>query len=450
MSQDLSLPYKTTQVNQLLFERKPALIKSIRERQQHKIYPISSVGQNIAASQTLTFEISGDNLLDTKNLTLGFQMHVTGTDQNDAKIANAFDVISSYKVYYNSELIDEADEANSILNTFLRFNMNRSYKETEADAMFAYREYKDEKASYRSCNNEHFLLPLALMIPCFRTHSYWPLLGGTIKIILQLETDHNVLVKMANADNIYELYQPYIIADMVILEDAYRNELIRLVTQDTLRIGYTSYNVQIHGAQTASNQMLRINHGLSNLLSLHILYNNVVSKDAATKTNWHFNKSSFAFGTTANPRYPTRFVVKSGSKQYTLDNENVGACVLYKYCEQTLTSMADLSGSGTIDYKTFLDQYHSDTDAKYSDVKAGVLPMSCSFEKQTIDDFNTINNGISSMSNGNSAYIEAYMRITSDKDGVTPANLDQGNHFICILVHKRALVFSQGSISVEK
>lgn len=446
MSSVESASYVSKTTQSLLFHTKPSLIESIEERRVDRMAP-SEKSDDFRAGQTLTMNLTNDQMVDPQSICLNFKLSqflADGVTPSVGYINGAMDVIQKLSIHYNDILVEEFDHANYWANTFLYFSANKSYFETEGQSLLGMApRYLDRylgatatttTGMHLNCGTagKDFTIPLALVSPFLRNKFFLPLFGAHLRITMVLAPNIEVLTRFAVAGNVYRLNNVSFTYDSVILTPTYRQALIaQLRSEEGIRIPYTSYNTVTHTCAASGTNNIRFQYNLVNALSLFLLHNPVVAK-TADAVKWKYVSHSFPCpaGTF------TKMDITSGSKRFTPNDGVKTFPELYASAEKCIGSLCDISGSGIIDRDTFEGAYAEDGDFKTC--TAGLCLFACNLEKTTENDDSLINSGISSAQGLN----------TFDIRLETGATLGTSEWLINV-AHKRALKLSGSGTNVD-
>ena len=459
----MSLEYSKATVDSLLYHRYPKLLDSIVERRTDRAYPRTGQNATYTANSTIEFDMTSDQFIDLPTAVLHFTLSVTGgqtiasggglpevkSDEVNAlcKVANATDVMNRFECYYNDSTVErQSSDASAWANVFLAYSANKSYLEHEGSVLLG--------LSNQVVNADRgagtYSVPLALVSGFFRMKYYLPMLGNRMRINIGLADDHFVLSKRAQSSCVYNITNVSLSYDTVIVQPQYRSEVIKaMASGEGFRIPYTSYLLNVNNPSQAGTQNFKISNNLSNALSLHMIYDppRLTSAPVGSQRDPEhlLNRECFPVAGFQTLR------VRSGTRQFTPSDDVRGYNELYISAEKTINNLNDIGGSGFIDYKTLTGGYTVDVDSKAGTY--GLAVMSVNLEKSVEVDDAVINQGLSSMEAG--ATNEFDVRIEQSGAGTADAGIARGGVFsplgriLSNIVHKSALVFSNGSVSVE-
>lgn len=463
------MEYSKAPVSELLYSRYPKLIDSIVERRTMRVFPRSgSTSQNYTSGGLVEFEITQDQFMDLQSAVLHFDLVFTGATavaqngQNPAlneqqvldtcRISNAVDIVGRFDCYYNDSRIESQLHANAWANAFLAYGATKNYLENEGSALLGVSNQAVQ--CLRGAGN--YAVPVCLFSPFFRNRYYLPILGNRLRFNIQLDQDQMVISKRVQAGITYRIENVSLSYDMVIVQPAYRSEVIKAMsTPEGFRIPYTAYQTNVIQATTSAEQNFRISNNLSNALSLHLLYDpprltsNVaiatIDEGEAQESKWLLNRQCFPVAGF------TRMRVSSGSKVFTPTDDARTYLDLYVSAEKTINNLCDFSGSGYVNYWTLIGGYTPDADLASASADYGLCVLSTNLEKTLTPDDAVINQGLSSMEQGASAEFDVMIQgvAGSSDDEARNGRFRTSGRWLTNIVHKGALVFSSGSVSAE-
>lgn len=126
----MAVEYQEKSVSSLLFNTTPSLIKSISHRITETYYP-RGPRSGYKTGESVEFDIVCDQCLDLQSFALQFKLVVEGTTPDNARIANAADVIKKIEVFYNDVVLAEPNDANIWNNAFLFHNTNQNWMRSD-------------------------------------------------------------------------------------------------------------------------------------------------------------------------------------------------------------------------------------------------------------------------------------------------------------------------------
>jgi hypothetical protein len=441
--------YEEKPASQLIYNKFPKLVKSIDSRQTDKYNP-RGPKDGITPNTTVEFDILGSQLLDLETFHLEFSIEITGGDENksensDCRIANALDVVSRFEVFYNDVSCNTSDHTNYWNNAMLMYTANRSY--FLGDGPIALGLCQQATGAPRGdahdpTGGRRYIVPLSLVDPFFGSiHQFLPLMGNRLRIRFTLAPVEEVISLRKVNTNTYVINNLCIRGDTVIPKKEYRQEIENQMTSaDGLRLAYLGYSTHQHNLAASDKNYIRQTYNLSNALSLHMMVDPKAYKASVRADNVHsLWCQSFPHKYNVNAGF-SKLRVRSGTLWFTDINGIQSLPELYQSTEKCHNPISNLDGNGIIDWKIFSDNYTVNADPLAGNY--GLCMMSVNLEKLVSDDNDphVLNSGISSVANGSTNQF--------DIDYDTVAVQDAQSNLLVNIVHRKQLVFSNGSYMV--
>lgn len=422
--------------SELLYQKNPKILSYLKERRPVRVYPTST--SDYRAGQLLEFEIRSDNFIDVQCAMLNFHLSFPTPS---TKIANALDVIQSARVFYNDIQLESIENANSINNLFLAYNASRTWAESEGDV---YLGLDTQYASTsRPSGTGDYSIPLALVLGLFRSlSSYLPVMGNRLRLSFTLAPDAQVISRCVNTTDTYSMSKISLVYDEIITESRFRKGVMDAMSStEGLRLPFTSCIQQTLNLGTSNSFFGKLTFNLSNVLSLHMLLDDSAkdvregeSKDQSGEdvpAPYTLSRQSFGF-----PGFDKCFV-RVGSQNLTPADGIKSYVELFQNANKTISCFNDIHGSGLLKYASLTGTYDRSRrgDAiSHEDYPMCPISIDCSKMSGVSDDA-VVNQGVSA-SGVNEFQIELYR--------TSGSNFTSSNSLICSLVHKRAIVLSQG------
>jgi len=436
---EIEKPFITKQVSSLLYNRLPALVDAVKYRQIEVTNPKGKTSGYVAGD-SIELEIGHDQFEDLATSCLFFDMAIaTGTTPY---IANAADIIQRVEIKYNDVVIESFDHANYWCNAFLAYTANKSWVETEGTAMLGLgNQIVESKSGARTRDNGtsvhmNYCVPLALIIPFFRNHYFLPLLSNRLKISFLLAPNLEVVSCATDYQGVYTLNNVYLIHDMIVVNDKYRDKVREAMQGLGIRIPFTSYDTHTLTLTGDTTNNLVLYHNLSNAISLHML-------EDSGSTEKKFVTTLYAQACQAFPCSEfSSLTVNSGSRYFTPQAGLRSFQELYRSAELCVNGMNELQGSGFIDLEIMKQGYTAHTSplaTSSSTGKYGLCLMSVNLEKQIGSDDNVINEGL----NAHDGHQQFDIKL------VTHTAVALTDKLQCNIVCKKVLTLSSGGIILD-
>lgn len=435
----MELQYSKSYDQSLLYSKSPKFLEAITERRVMRELPRTGAG-TVKAGGQITFEVSNDSFEDLQSFYVNFDLAIKKTIDDSATttaaVSNVVDVIESIQVYYNEQLVDDIKNANSWSNVFVAFGATRGYMNSEGKALLGLtNQFTTAQAVSASNGARSYAIPLALVSGFCRSKQYLPILGNKLRIVITLAQNGDVISFKHEADY-YQLSNVSLTHDMILTSSKYREDILRaMATEQGIRIPYTAYQTGQLSVNASTTQNIKITNSNSNSLSLHLLHSPEAAKTTAIAALdvWSMTKESYAM-----PLF-TNYSCRSGSRYFTPPDGIKGFVEAYVSAEKCISSACDLSGSGVIDYATFVGDYT--TNAAIASGAYGLCVLSANLEKGLCSDDDVLNQGLSANSGGASNDFD----ITINTSGA----LASTSLFLYNLVHRRCLTFMNSGVAVE-
>ena len=420
--------YVRVNSNGLLYHRSPQIIDSLVDRRCDRYFPVS--GRTANPNDTVQFEISTDQFLDPLSAYLTFDLSFNTT--TNTLISCATDLIYRMEIFYNDTPLERITDANAWASAFLLMSANETYLKSEGSVMGYTNQFVDNSAVNGA---RRYILPLSLVSGFFRCSNYIPIVGNKLKINVLLAPREQVISRTGLLTASYSLTNISLSADIVVASKSHRDKILQAINTDTLRIPFTSYQTGTYQVQPASDMYIKLSNNNTNALSVHMLYNNKSVKTLDTTNHTLYNQA-FPLQNFKSLR------VRSGVRTFTPSDDVNGHAELFASANKCVSAFNDISGSGVIDYQTFISGYTK--ASSISKTNYGFCLVSCNLEKTLSDDHEAvINNGLSANENGATNDLDVYVSMNST------AGLNSGDEWLYNIVHKRNLVFKQGAVIME-
>jgi len=421
----MSVQVKDYVPDQLLFSRSPKILSYIKERRPQRVFPNGKLS-GWTSNSVMDFEIRSDSLIDTQSAVLNFTVSFPSAD---TFISSALDFIQSIRVFYSDVQIEEILDANAFSNLFLLYSANKTYLDSEGST---YLGLDNQFVDATNSGSREYSIPLSLVLGCCRLSSYLPMMGNRLRISITLAPDAKVVSLCKNTSDTYTLNQVSLTYDEVVVSEKFKKMIMDAMSSETgLRLAFTSQQVSTLNIGAVSTWYGRLQFNLSNVLSIHMLINNDVSK-ARQADKWILPCESFPL-----TNFSKAFV-RVGSTLLTPPDGIKSYLELFQNQNKTISQFNDLLGTGVIDYATLTGGYTP--SASVTKANYGLCPISIPCDKIQGSDENLVNQGVSSSG------VNEFNFEISKTAGNT---FSQNDVALCSLVHKRAIVFQQGGINCE-
>jgi hypothetical protein len=429
-------PYVQKDVSALLYTKNPKAINSITDRKPNRINP-KRARSGVAPGDPIEFEFTSDAFIDLASASLCFDLAITGVTGTTNSICNAADVVSRISIFYNDVLCEQINESNSWCNTLLAYSATRSWCGSEGDAILGLSNQVNQALPGAASNGARsYCVPIGLLSGFFRMANYLPLLGNKLRVSFQVASKPSDVVNFT--DNTvpggigFQLNNISVMIDSVIVQREYRDKILEVMASENgLRIPFSSLQTGKLTPSNSTSQQLRIPNNLSNALSLFMLYDNASAK-ALTTNQWTLMHQSFPLPSFSSLR------VRSGSHYFTPPDDIKSFPELYASAEKCCNSVADISGTGYINYGMQSGLYTK--AATIAGGSYGLCLLAVNLEKTLESDDSVMNNGFTASESGS---VDFDIQIT------TTTALSNGDSFLTAIQHKRALVFARSGVVCE-
>lgn len=426
--------YDKISVANMLYQQSPKIIQGITERRSQRFFTKGS-RSNITAGDTLEFEITTDMFLDGQSSILSFDLSFLGSGVH--AISSAADIIDTIEVFYNDTSCQRVSNVNAWVNSLLAYSANKSFFTGAGEMLMGTSNLSNINVPGPVNGARNYCIPLCIFSSFFAQRNFIPLVGNRLRVSITLAKNKDVISYTDNATPLsvgYVLNNVSLLTDIIITSTEYRNKLMMAMSSEKgIRLSYNTLSTGTMSVVGGTMQNLRIPSNYSNALSLFLLYDNQTDKNP-TQSHWTLAKHSFPL-----PSFNT-LECYNGSLRFTPSDHLKTPAEVYQSTMKCLSSFADLSGAGTLDYQTYMGTYVPGSTIGVGEY--GLFLIGINLERALVSDNNSvINSGVSSTSNGSTN--EFIVNLT------TKTALDPANSILYCLSHSNALVFKQGGVQVE-
>jgi hypothetical protein len=411
----------------------PNQLAGIQKRQPVRYTPLKP--GNAKAGTYTEFEITHDDMEDLSTTSLYIdEVDITGgtsIENGAVEVNSGIDFLQSVDLWFNGQKLESYGNAAKWINASIAHAATRTWATCDGNVMLKYSNSLFSNSPPGSINGRSIAIPMCLIFGLFKIPYLFPVFQNRLRIRLTWAKEEDAFAYVTNTSCKYELKEPHIVSDMIVVDDTFRQKFSELMAlEGGIRIPYTTFDVTEFAGNGSNSLVMRLPFAFSNALSLYMLRD--------VKNDYNASKYRDPNMISPMPNFE-RLNVKSGSIQFCPDEGFQGHQELYRSTKLSMAHLCELEGTGLINYGEYTSPFSQNSN--YQTAELGYCLMGVNLEKSIEPDDSAYSNaGLSAQANGSTNTITIDLRNKSGASD-TFANTDR---ILINIAHQNEIVIKDG------